>query len=98
MSELMREGVGDRRFAASLLACFAVVALLLMSIGGYGVASDAIVRREKEIGIRSALGAAPGQLVQMVLREGMVPILAGLAGGGVGAALSGHLFAALRFG
>jgi putative ABC transport system permease protein len=97
MTELMRDGVGDRRFAASLLACFAVVALLLMSIGVYGVASYAIVRREKEISIRSALGATRGQLVQMVLREGMVPILAGLAVGAVGAALSGHLLAALLF-
>jgi ABC-type antimicrobial peptide transport system permease subunit len=97
MTELMRVGVGDRRFAASLLACFAVVALLLMSIGVYGVASYAIVRREKEISIRSALGATRGQLVQMVLREGMVPILAGLAVGAVGAALSGHLLAALLF-
>jgi putative ABC transport system permease protein len=97
MTELIRDGVGDRRFAASLLACFAVVALLLMSIGVYGVASYAIVRREKEIGIRSALGATRGQLVQMVLREGMVPILAGLAVGAVGAALSGHLLAALLF-
>jgi putative ABC transport system permease protein len=97
MTELIRVGVGDRRFAASLLACFAVVALLLMSIGVYGVASYAIVRREKEISIRSALGATRGQLVQMVLREGMVPILAGLAVGAVGAALSGHLLAALLF-
>jgi putative ABC transport system permease protein len=97
MTELMRDGVGDRRFAASLLACFAVVALLLTSIGVYGVASYAIVRREKEISIRSALGATRGQLVQMVLREGMVPILAGLAVGAAGAALSGHLLAALLF-
>jgi putative ABC transport system permease protein len=97
MTELIRDGVGDRRFAASLLACFAVVALLLMSIGVYGVASYAIVRREKEISIRSALGATRGQLVQMVLREGMVPILAGLAVGAVGAALSGQLLAALLF-
>ena len=97
MAELIREGVGDRRFAASLLACFAVVALLLMSIGVYGVASYAIVRREKEIGIRCALGASRGQLVQMVLREGMVPILVGLAVGAAGATLSGHLLAALLF-
>jgi putative ABC transport system permease protein len=97
MTELIRDGVGDRRFAAALLACFAVVALLLTSIGVYGVASYAIVRREKEISIRSALGASRGQLVQMLLREGMVPILVGLAVGAVGAALSGHLLAALLF-
>jgi len=42
-------------------------------------------------------GATRGQLVQMVLREGMVPILAGVAVGAVGAALSGHLLAALLF-
>jgi putative ABC transport system permease protein len=97
MTELMQVGVGDRRFAASLLTCFAVVALLLMSIGVYGVASYAIVRRKKEIGIRSALGATSGQLARMVLREGMVPILAGLVVGAAGAALSGHLLAALLF-
>jgi predicted permease len=97
MTELIRDGVGDRRFAALLLGCFAVVALLLMSIGVYGVASYAIVRREKEISIRSALGATRGQLMQMVLREGMVPILVGLAVGAAGAALSGHLLAALLF-
>ena len=98
MTELISVSVGDRRFAASLLACFAVVALLLMSIGVYGVASYAIVRRKKEIGVRSALGATSGQLAGMVLREGMVPILAGLAVGAVGAALSGRLMAALLFG
>ena len=97
MSDLMSEGVGDRRFAAWLLAAFALVALLLTSVGVYGVASYTIVRREKEIGIRSALGASPGQLVHMILRDGMMPVLAGLAAGGIAAALSGRLLAALLF-
>ena len=97
MSDLMSEGVGDRRFAAGLLAAFALVALLLTSVGVYGVASYAIVRREKEIGIRSALGASPGQLVHMILRDGMIPVLAGLAVGGIAAAVSGRLLAALLF-
>jgi putative ABC transport system permease protein len=97
MTELIYAGLGDRRFAAWLLAAFAGVALLLMSIGVYGVASYAIVRREKEIGIRTALGATPGQIMQMVLREGRVPILAGLAVGAVGAVLSEDLLAALLF-
>ncbi len=97
MTELMRDGVGDRRFAASLLACFAVVALLLMSVGVYGAASYAIVRREMDISIRFALGSTPGPWVRMVLREGMVPIRAGLAVGAAGAALSRHLLAAPLF-
>ena len=97
ISEMMSAGVGDRRFAAWLLAGFALVALLLTSVGVYGVASYAIVRREKEIGIRSALGASRGQLVSMVLREGMIPVLAGLVVGGIAAALSSRLLAALLF-
>jgi putative ABC transport system permease protein len=97
MTDLISNGVGDRRFAAWLLAAFAVVALLLTSVGVYGVASYAIVRREKEIGIRSALGASRGNLMSMILRDGMVPILIGLATGAIAAALSGRLMASLLF-
>ena len=97
MTDLISNGVGDRRFAAWLLAAFAVVALLLTSVGVYGVASYAIVRREKEIGIRSALGASRGNLISMILRDGMVPILIGLATGAIAAALSGRLMASLLF-
>ncbi|MGA9671122.1 MAG: ABC transporter permease [Terracidiphilus sp.] len=97
MSELISNGVGDRRFAAWLLGAFALVAILLTSVGVYGVASYAIVRREKEIGIRSALGASRDQLVGMILREGMAPVFGGLAIGVVAAVLSGRLIAALLF-
>jgi len=97
MTDLISNGVGDRRFAAWLLAAFAVVALLLTSVGVYGVASYAIVRREKEIAIRSALGASRGNLISMILRDGMVPILIGLATGAIAAALSGRLMASLLF-
>ena len=97
MTDLISNGVGDRRFAAWLLAAFAVVALLLTSVGVYGVASYAIVRREKEIGIRSALGASRENLISMILRDGMIPILFGLATGAIAAALSGRLMASLLF-
>jgi len=80
-----------------LLAAFALVALLLTCVGVYGVASYAIVRREKEIGIRSALGASRDQLARMILREGMVPVLGGLVIGGVAAVLSGRLLATLLY-
>ena len=97
MTDLISNGVGDRRFAAWLLAAFAVVALLLTCVGVYGLASYAIVRREKEIGIRSALGASRENLISMILRDGMVPILIGLATGAIAAALSGRLMASLLF-
>jgi ABC-type antimicrobial peptide transport system permease subunit len=79
------------------IAAFALVALLLTSVGVYGVASYTIVRREKEIGIRSALGATRGQLVQMIVRDGMTPVLAGLAAGALAAALSGRLLSTSLF-
>src|SRR5579863_3533126 len=98
MTDLIRNGVGDRRFAAWLLGTFALVALLLTCVGVYGIASYSVVRREKEIGIRSALGASRQQLVFMILRDGMVPILVGMAFGCIAAIFSGRLLAALLFG
>ncbi len=98
MTDLMSNGVGDRRFAAFLLGTFALVALLLTCVGIYGIASYSVVRREKEIGIRSALGASRQQLVFMILRDGMVPIVIGMAFGSIAAIFSGRLLAALLFG
>ena len=57
-----------------------------------------MVRREKEIGIRSALGASRQQLVNMILRDGMVPVLVGMACGCIAAGFSGRMLAALLFG
>ena len=76
---------------------FAVVALLLTSVGIYGVSSYAIARRTKELGIRSALGALPNDLVRMVMMNGMAPILVGLGVGAVGAIFSGRLIASLLY-
>jgi putative ABC transport system permease protein len=97
MTDLISNGVGDRRFAAWLLGTFALVALLLTCVGVYGIASYSVVRREKEIGIRSALGASRHHLIAMILRDGMVPVLIGLATGAIAAALSGRLMATLLF-
>ena len=98
MTDLISSGVGDRRFAAWLLGSFALVALLLTCVGVYGIASYSVVRREKEIGIRSALGATRRQLVIMIVRDGMVPVLVGMACGSIAAIFSGRLLAALLFG
>ena len=98
MDDLISNGVGDRRFAAWLIGTFALVALLLTCVGVYGIASYSVVRREKEIGIRSALGATRQQLVTMILRDGMAPVLLGMACGGIAAQFSERMLAALLFG
>jgi predicted permease len=97
MKEIVNNGVGDRQFAAWLLGIFAGVALLLTSVGIYGVTSYAIARRTKEMGIRSALGAMPGDLVRMLIVNGMMPIIAGALAGLIGAMLSARLIAALLY-
>jgi ABC-type antimicrobial peptide transport system permease subunit len=66
-------------------------------VGVYGIASYSVVRREKEIGIRSALGASRQQLINMILRDGMVPVLVGMACGCIAAVFSGRMLAALLF-
>lgn len=98
MIEIVTDSVADRRFAALLVALFAVVALGLAAVGVYGIAAYSVQQRTREFGIRSALGATTSDLVRMVLRDSMIPVLAGLAAGILGAALAGRALSSLLFG
>ncbi len=84
MQERVDESLGARRLAMMVLLGFAVLALLLALLGVYGVLSYGTSRRTHELGIRLALGAAPGAVVRMVLGGGLlltgVGLLVGLAG------------------
>jgi len=86
MDQIVEESVASRRFETALAAAFALTALALASLGVYGVISFAVARRTQEIGIRIALGARGPQVAGMVLRQGIRPVVAGLAAG-VGCAL-----------
>jgi putative ABC transport system permease protein len=65
------------RFSTILLALFGLVALALATMGTYGVISFGVAQRTREIGIRVALGAPRGELLRMIVRQGMLLALAG---------------------
>jgi len=92
MDEVVNETIAQRRFVMMLLAAFAGVALLIASVGVYGVLAYSATQRIPEIGVRLALGAPPAGLVRQFLRESAALVAAGLvAGAGIGLALSGLL-------
>src|SRR5947207_1404558 len=69
MDQLVDESLAGDRFATALLASFAVIALILAAIGIYGVMSFSVAQQTHEIGLRMALGAGPGQVLFLVLRD-----------------------------
>jgi putative ABC transport system permease protein len=87
----------QERLTASLSAFFGGLALLLAALGLYGVMSYSVTRRTGEIGIRMALGAEPGRVVQLVLRHVALITLIGLAAGAAAAIGTGRFINALLF-
>lgn len=78
MNDVIAQSVSPQRFNMLLLACFAGLALILAAVGIYSVLSYTVRRRIREIGIRMALGASNQDVVQMVLTDGLKPILVGV--------------------
>ena len=79
MEDVVGGAMSTPRFTSVLLSIFAVLALTLSAIGIYGVLSYVVSRRTREIGIRVAIGAARGDVLQMVLGSGVSLALAGIA-------------------
>jgi putative ABC transport system permease protein len=75
---LVNRSTADRKFLMALMGIFATLALVLTIIGLYGVISYLVNQRTQEIGIRMALGAQMNDILSMVLRQGMVLVLAGV--------------------
>jgi len=97
MAAYVRASTADGRFMATLLGTFAAAALLLAAVGIYGVMAQATAERGHEIGVRIALGATGGEVLGMVVRQGMVRVIVGVILGlglaiAIGRLMAGSLF------
>jgi predicted permease len=98
MQQLLAESISGRRFNMLLLTVFAVVALVLAIVGIYGVMSYAVTQRTHEIGIRVAVGAQPRDVYLLVLGQGMMLAVLGVAFGLAGAFALTRLMTTMLFG
>ena len=97
MNEIRAESVAPERLNLTLMSIFAGIALVLAIVGIYGVMSYSVTQRTHEIGIRMAIGAQPRDVFSMVMRQGMLLALIGVAFGLVGAFGLTRLMATMLF-
>jgi predicted permease len=98
MRELVSGSLHQERFRTALLSGFAAAALLLAAIGIYGVLAYLVTQRTREIGIRMALGAQQPQLLALIFRQGMFPVVCGIVLGIAGAVGCARLIRTMLFG
>ena len=98
MDERIALSIGPRRSAVTLLTVFAVMALALAAIGLFGLVRYNVAQRTQEIGVRMALGASRGDVLRMVLGEGLRLALVGVAGGLVFAFAMTRVLSSLLYG
>lgn len=98
LAAALESATAQDRFNALLLVIFALAALFVASAGLYGVLAYAVARRRTEVGVRMAMGAAPGRVWRMLVLEGMGLALAGLLGGLALALLAGGALGSVLYG
>lgn len=96
-SEIMAQALGQARLVMVLLGVFAAVALLLATVGIYGAVSYSVEQRTGEIGVRMALGAQARDVVRLIVRQGMTPVVFGLVVGLAAALALGRLITSQLF-
>jgi putative ABC transport system permease protein len=98
MEDLLAASAAERRFVLILFEAFGLVALALTGTGIYGVLSGSVAERTREIGVRVAVGATRGDILALVIRQGMTLIAIGIAIGLSGAVLASQALITLLFG
>ena len=94
----LEESILRERLLAALTGGFGVLGMVLALTGVFGVTAYVVSRRYREFGVRMALGATPGDVLRMVLREIAVVVVAGITAGAVLAAIAGGSMSAFLFG
>ncbi|HEX8180907.1 MAG TPA: ABC transporter permease [Pyrinomonadaceae bacterium] len=98
MAQILSDSLAAQRLSMLLLSLFAAGALIIAAVGIYGVMSYSVVQRTHELGIRLALGAQPRDVLRLVIRQGMLLALAGVAVGLIGALLLTRVMTTLLYG
>jgi putative ABC transport system permease protein len=98
MDNLLAKSEAERRFVLILFEAFGLIALALAAIGIYGVLSGSVTERIREIGVRAALGASPGDILSLVIRQGMTLTALGVVIGFGGSVAASHALITLLFG
>lgn len=98
MDEVIAVGIGNQRLTMVMLTGFAAMALLMASIGVFGVTAYTVAQRTHEIGVRMALGARPASVLALVLRQEIGACLLGIGAGVAGAVVLSSLLESLLFG
>jgi putative ABC transport system permease protein len=98
MDSLLARSEAERRFVLVLFEAFGVVALMLAATGIYGVLSGSVTERMREIGVRVAVGATRGDILALIIRQGMALSALGIVIGLAGAVVASHALISLLFG
>jgi putative ABC transport system permease protein len=94
---LLEQETGRPRMLAALTGIVGLIAIVLCAIGLYGLTASVVGQRAREMGVRAALGASPADLLRLLMRDSLRPVVFGLAAGAGAALLAGRVVATAMF-